>query len=146
QFVYAALQCCACHSAKASKKEQRFRAGEIFVEIRVLREKTNCFAAFDEATVSSKNFGVAACRRHQAENNLQCGALAGAVRPEQSVHFARFDAEVEVLYRDNPASGMERNRKNFGQSVNSDGRISHGESQSRAQRPVRSTCSRFVRE
>ena len=40
---------------------QRFRAGEVFVEIRVLREKTHCFAAFDEATVSSKNFGVAAC-------------------------------------------------------------------------------------
>src|SRR5215831_11238229 len=123
---------------------QCLRASEILVEIWILRKKTNCFAAFDEATVSPKDFGATACGRHQTKNNLQCGALAGAVRPEQSVHFARFDSEVEVLYRDNPASGMERNRKNFGQSVNSDGRtrvrappawrVSHGESQSRGQR------------
>ena len=46
QFVYAALQCRACHSAKAPKKTQRFCAAKIFVKIRVLGEKTDCFAAF----------------------------------------------------------------------------------------------------
>src|SRR5215208_4473163 len=125
---------------------QRFRTAKIFVEVRILRQKTYCLAALDEATVSSKNFSAAVCWRYQAKNNLQCGALAGAVRSEQSIHFARFDAEAEVLYRDHPAIGMKRNRKNFGQSVNSDGRISHGESQSRGQRPLRSAYSRFVRE
>ena len=93
---------------------QRLFASQKFVEIWVLWKKPNCFAAFDEATVSSKNFGAAACRRHQAENNLQRSALAGAVRTEQSVHFARFDAQGEVVYCDNPASGMEWNGKNFG--------------------------------
>ena len=34
--------------------------------------------------------------------------------PEQSVHFARFDAEAEILYCGYPASGMEWNRKDLG--------------------------------
>src|SRR5262249_35080047 len=114
QFGDTVLQRCACHSAKASKKTQRFRAGEKFVEIWVLRKETNCFAAFDETTVSSENFSASACRRDQTENNFQCSAFPGAVWSEQPVHFARFDAKIQVLYRDNFAAGMEMNGKNFG--------------------------------
>jgi uncharacterized protein YlaI len=52
-----------------------------------------------------------------------------------------FDAEVEVLYSDNPTGGMQRNGKDFRQSVNRDcwsrlrvitaRRVSHGEFQIR---------------
>ncbi len=37
QFVRALFQCRASESAKSAKKMQRFLAGEIFIEIRVLR-------------------------------------------------------------------------------------------------------------
>ena len=75
QFVDALLQWRACHSAQPSEETQGFLTGEIFVEIRVLGEKPYCFAAFDQATVPSKDFRSAARWRHQAKNDFQCGAF-----------------------------------------------------------------------
>ena len=62
--------------------------------------------------VASKNFHAATRRRKQAENNLQCRALAGAVWSEQSVNLAGFHFEVEITQCDDRLS-PERNRENF---------------------------------
>jgi hypothetical protein len=67
-----------------------------------------------ETAILPEDFCAAARWRYEAENNFQSRAFTGAIRPEQPIHLAWLDAKVEVLHRDNPASGMKWNGKNFG--------------------------------
>src|SRR5205823_8034942 len=92
QFVDAILQGDAPQSGKAPKKTQRFVSRKIFIEIWILRQKTDRFAAFDKTTITPKNFRAAARWRHEAKNNFQGRAFTGTIRPQQAVHFAWFDA------------------------------------------------------
>src|SRR4029450_6512858 len=120
---------------------QRFFSGKILVKIRIFGEKTDRFAAFHETTVAPKNFRSPARWGNQPENYFEGCAFAGTIRSEQPVHFAQFDAKVEVLHGDNRASGMQGNRKYFRYSGTRDcwprlraataRRVSHGEFQSR---------------
>src|SRR5262249_39574999 len=123
----------------------RFLSSKVLVEIRVLRKKTDCFPAFHKTTIESKNFRTTPRWRHQSENNFQGRAFPGTIRPEKPVHLAGFNAQVEVLHRDNRLS-MKRHWENFGQAVNCDRRISHGECQSRGRPQVSPAYFRFACE
>src|SRR5262249_49583226 len=113
QFVYAFLEPSASQAAKTPKETQRFFASKVFVEVRILRQKTDCFPAFHKETVAPKNFRAAAGRGNQPENYFERCAFAGTIRSQQAVHFAWLDVKVQVLHGHNPAAGMHSNRKDF---------------------------------
>src|SRR5205814_6106590 len=64
----------------------------------IFRQEANGCAAFHERAVASKDFCSSARRRSETKNNFQRRAFARAVRSEQSVNFACFDAQIEIAY------------------------------------------------
>ena len=130
QFIYAIFQSSAFQPAKSSEKTQRFFPSEIFVKIRILRQKTDCFPAFNQTAIAAENFGAATRWRNKAKNNFESCALPGAIWTEQSVNFPGLHAKIEIAHCDNRLS-MERNGKNFRQATNSNSGITHGEFQNR---------------
>jgi hypothetical protein len=113
QFVYLFLQASAAQSTKTPKETKRFFSAEIFIEVRIFRQKTDGFPAFHETTVTPENFRAAVRWRNQPENYFEGCAFAGTIRSEQPKYFPRFNPKVEVLHGDNPASGMQGNGKYF---------------------------------
>src|SRR5437762_9112750 len=75
QFIDTLAQLRAPQSAEFSKKTQRLFAAEVFIKVRVLRQKPNLFAAVDQIAVASENFRLAARRRDKTENDLEGGAF-----------------------------------------------------------------------
>src|SRR6266446_5060112 len=100
QFVHAIFQASATEPAEPAKETQRFLAAKIFVEVGILRQKTDCFPAFNKTAVTTENFGATARWRNEAKNNFQSSALARAIWTEQPVNFAWFDAKIEIADRD----------------------------------------------
>jgi hypothetical protein len=68
--------------------------------------------------IEARDAGAPRCRLGQAEQHQDGGGLAGAVRAEQSEHFALFDRKVEMIDRDRPAIGL-------GELLGNDDRVAH---------------------
>ena len=129
QLLDAASQPRPAQSAKFSIKAERFAAGQIFVEIRTLRQKTNSFAALDQTAVPAKNLGFAPGGGNEAKEDLQRRALAGSIWAQEPVDLAGGDFEVQVVDRHDRAP-LERYGKNLRHADDGDSGLSHAESRS----------------
>ena len=75
-------------AAEFSVKAEGLFPGQVLVEIRILGQEPDCFAAPHFAAVAAEDFARTRCGCDETENNLQGSALARSVRPEQAVNLA----------------------------------------------------------
>ena len=62
-----------------------------------------------------ENLGPAGGRKHQTHQQLEGGGLAGAVRPEESEHFAGVDLQGQAIERPVGTLAPEAERVVFGE-------------------------------
>src|ERR1017187_1147785 len=103
QFLDALLQRRATHAAQLPVKHQRLGTSQVPIEVRVLREKADVQPRYDVVAGNVEKPCAAVGRRNQVEDQLQRRALAGAVWPEQAVHFALVHAQVKFVQRQQSA-------------------------------------------
>ncbi len=102
----------AAQPAKFAVETQRLFAGEKFVEVGTLRQKSDRFAAGDLIAVPPEYLRAPACRRDEPENDFQRGALSGTVGPEQSIDLAGTDLEIQIPHRHDRAA-LKGDREKF---------------------------------
>jgi len=78
----------------------------------------------------SENLNSTFRRRNEAEYDFQSRALAGSIRPKQTIDLAGGNLQIQLMHCDDGAP-PQRSGKNLGNAGNSDSGISHAEFQSR---------------
>jgi hypothetical protein len=78
-------------SAEAAMKRQQFRGGEPVVETKILREETDLATNLYARKRVIEDLRVTATRFDEAEQHLDGGAFAGAIRAEEAEDLAAAD-------------------------------------------------------
>ena len=81
-------------------KAQQLLGGEKFVVVGHLRQVADALAGDGLAHVNAEQARPTAGRRHETEQDVHRGGLAGAVRAEEAEDFAGADFQVEAGQRD----------------------------------------------
>ncbi len=89
-------------SAHPRIKAHCFEARQVRIEIRGFRQVPNGPPRFDATARDPKHPAVPRGRREQAKDDLEQGALAGTVWPEQRRDLARFDSEADSIQGPDP--------------------------------------------
>ena len=81
------------------EKVERLLGGQVFVQIRLLRQIADLPLGLHRAGRATEHVQNAAGRIEQAQQHLDRGRLAGAVRPQKPDHLSGFDGERDVIHR-----------------------------------------------
>jgi hypothetical protein len=87
-------------SAEAAMKREEFGGGQPVVETKLLRKETDLAANFDARKGVIQDLGVTATRLDEAEQHLDGGAFAGAIRAEEPEDFAAADLKRKAANGD----------------------------------------------
>ena len=85
------------HAAELSAIADEFAAGQELMEIGRLREEAGAATRFRRGRGAAQDAHLAGGGGHQPEDDLQGGALAATVRPEQAVDLATRNLQGEIV-------------------------------------------------
>ena len=73
--------------------------GEELVKVGIFGQEADAAMAAIVTTVDAEDHRLPVCRRGEPQKDLESSALAGSVRTQQPINFARRDLEAEIVYR-----------------------------------------------
>src|SRR5579885_3767734 len=85
------------HSEKPPDQKEKFRGGQMRVEIRILRQETDLTQNLAIAGRFSQNQGIAPVGAQEPEEDFEEGCLAGTVWSQQAVGFSFPDGKRDGL-------------------------------------------------
>ena len=125
QFARPLSQRRTAQAAELAVKEERLLSGEVFVKIGILGQIAHLLAAFHQRRVAPEDLRLAARGRDEPEQDLHRRAFARAVGPQQPVDLPRLHGERQAIHGSEPFP-LERDRVDFRQVMDRDGRVWHG--------------------
>jgi len=96
----AVVELCRGESAESAMKREEFGGGQPIVEAEVFGEEADLATNRDTRKGLIEDLGVATAGFDEAEQHLDGGAFAGAVRAEEAEDFAAADLERKATNGD----------------------------------------------